>query len=1568
MVNTPGHNKPPQRKWKRVSKFLGKALLGLVFLFIILIFLLHSSIIQHRIANRITAYLSASTKGTVEIEDLDFSLLGSVTIKGLRVLDPDSNQVLTAGVVGVKTNIFDILTGKYLFDELRLEDVKANLVEGKEGLNINYIIKAFAPKAPPVEDTTSPDVVLQFKKVFLRNIDFAFLSDQSGTDVRFKLADFMADQAAFNTHGNILSADNITLDQSNVDILMKQLQDTTAFVAAVDTISGFIPDFGMGLGLKVKELTISNSHFASHVDSVIITPKFDPNHLNLDNIQISIAGLKMNPDTLEGMIHTMQAKLPELDIDRSVATLQMTRQQFSVQDLQLRSGTDELVGNIHASFSPDAHTQEPNAIFSTHANFIPVHFEYFIPDDILPQIKSWNTTSLHVKGQYLEGKTNLDTLSVITPNSQLNVYGEISDITNTEKIAWQDLTMQASLGDDFKKLLTPYSGDIKIPPAIQVKMTSTGSQAHMSMDGSVRTTWGTATAKGTMSIVGEDVNMDMKVSGQNLYLYHWIEQDWLGAINATATIKGKLGAHQDAHIAGQVSSIELLDKNIRDITFQSHVLDDSISATYKVNDRRYRMEGESNIAFTQSMVISNRLQLDSFQLGQLMELDSTFELTGNLAADVTIDADTIAGSIISNQLSFRNQYTDYIFDTLALTAVLSPSGSHVEYLTDDGQGHLTANFDLQEAPAWLEPWMRNVLYLDSSIILSNGNRYLDFDFQMNNSALLHLAGVEAENFTSIQARGSLKESNHRADVEFLAGKFKGLDIAFDTLFADLTLSGDSLGGKLKGNHISYKTYDIGNLNLVMKTKSDTTLAELVLSRDTSTYVELETRILRQFGGAFFYPTQLNAFDRPYHFDTHNGIWVSDSNVVVKNFVVTSDNMRLDLNGDLHAFQADFKNLDLTLANPVISSEEQVIDKGYLNGNFIYVENQQLDLKAKIDSLILYHSFPVTVTINAVKNQNEIPFEFLLANSTNTVDVHGTYLYDQETMDASLKMNVTNPEMFAFLYKEYLSDLRGNINGYAFIRGTANQPDIQGNLRFEDVTFTTVNPRLTFLIREDSIRLDNNGLKLDHFTLYDHEQHPLAISGNLNTSKFPSYTYDFNIKAENYDLINNPDTAKAQIKGLLVVDTDVNLKGNEKDTYVDADVKIRNNTNITYIMANSDDAILNTIGIVEFVDPGQLVDTSKVNTITVYDSIIAGLPDFNFHANLTIDNEATLKVITDEQSGDYIIATGGTGDKKLEIGYDRTGNPHISGVYTIKKGEYRVSFYDLVKKTFTLVPGSTINWSGSPESGEMDIKANYTVETNSLGLIGHEIGENEKATYKRSLQYIVGISIKGTLEKPIISFTLDLNDNDKSSYPVLVNKLDRLKQPEFQSELNKQVFGLLALGGFLPESSVSDIDQAQVATTAIYNSVNALLATQLNRFANQYVKGVEIDVGIQSYADYSTPGGKTTTAMDFRVSKSILNDRLSFEVGGDFDITSDQSGANTGDNYRGDVAIVYDLTGNGDKQLKLFNNESYDIIYQEIRNTGISLIFIREFDKGEKAEAKAKTEKKAKAKDSLNNRQ
>ena len=78
----------------------------------------------------------------------------------------------------------------------------------------------------------------------------------------------------------------------------------------------------------------------------------------------------------------------------------------------------------------------------------------------------------------------------------------------------------------------------------------------------------------------------------------------------------------------------------------------------------------------------------------------------------------------------------------------------------------------------------------------------------------------------------------------------------------------------------------------------------------------------------------------------------------------------------------------------------------------------------------------------------------------------------------------------------------------------------------------------------------------------------------------------------------------------------------------------------------------------------------------------------------------------------------------------------------------------------------------------------------------------------------------------------------------------------------------------------------------------------------------------------------------------MDDRLAFEVGGEVDVGSSQGARAGSDGFRSDVTVIYDLTESGNTKLKAFNNETYDIIYHEIRNTGIALIFIREFDKGE----------------------
>jgi hypothetical protein len=87
------------------------------------------------------------------------------------------------------------------------------------------------------------------------------------------------------------------------------------------------------------------------------------------------------------------------------------------------------------------------------------------------------------------------------------------------------------------------------------------------------------------------------------------------------------------------------------------------------------------------------------------------------------------------------------------------------------------------------------------------------------------------------------------------------------------------------------------------------------------------------------------------------------------------------------------------------------------------------------------------------------------------------------------------------------------------------------------------------------------------------------------------------------------------------------------------------------------------------------------------------------------------------------------------------------------------------------------------------------------------------------------------------------------------------------------------------------NQSQVATTAIYNSKMPYWLPRSIAFASQYIKGVDIECRYSMLIMIILfPEERRKPQWIFRVSKSVFDDRLSFEVGGDFDISQDQSGA------------------------------------------------------------------------------
>jgi hypothetical protein len=87
---------------------------------------------------------------------------------------------------------------------------------------------------------------------------------------------------------------------------------------------------------------------------------------------------------------------------------------------------------------------------------------------------------------------------------------------------------------------------------------------------------------------------------------------------------------------------------------------------------------------------------------------------------------------------------------------------------------------------------------------------------------------------------------------------------------------------------------------------------------------------------------------------------------------------------------------------------------------------------------------------------------------------------------------------------------------------------------------------------------------------------LTIDGNLVSKDYTSYTYNLQIKTDQFALINTPPDAKTSMKGLLSIGSDISLKGNGKDTEVKAKIIVQDTTHLIYVLTSSENDLLNTI--------------------------------------------------------------------------------------------------------------------------------------------------------------------------------------------------------------------------------------------------------------------------------------------------------------------------------------------------------------------------------------------------------
>ncbi len=207
-----------------------------------------------------------------------------------------------------------------------------------------------------------------------------------------------------------------------------------------------------------------------------------------------------------------------------------------------------------------------------------------------------------------------------------------------------------------------------------------------------------------------------------------------------------------------------------------------------------------------------------------------------------------------------------------------------------------------------------------------------------------------------------------------------------------------------------------------------------------------------------------------------------------------------------------------------------------------------------------------------------------------------------------------------------------------------------------------------------------------------------------------------------------------------------------------------------------------------------------------------------------------------------------------------------------------------------------------------------------------------------------LKLSGSLFSPDISFDIKLPEVTSVSSSANIELL-RLKQDE--NELNRQAFGIIVLGHFLPPESLG-LGGQSIGTETI-NSLTGFLSSQINSLASQWRNDVDFSVNYQSYAANLNSSDQTSLVkrneLDLAITKRFFNDRLSVDVGGNFDfgassVTTNQN--TTG--VAGDFAVEYKITPDGRVTGKVFSTSDYDVVDERNKTkNGVALKYTRDFD-------------------------
>lgn len=1185
------------------------------------------------------------------------------------------------------------------------------------------------------------------------------------------------------------------------------------------------------------------------------------------------------------------------------------------------------------------------------------------------------TFTTHISGRI--GDLRINDIAMTTARSTVvRAYGTIKGLPDARK-AYFDITVPqlSTLLSDVRQLApdSTIPDSLNLPEHINATAYFRGYIHDFEAGANTNTDLGNAVATIHMTEVKgpQQYAYVATVSTRSFNAGHLLKQDsTLGKVTVWAHVQG---AGFKPEVMNNTFTVKIAQAMVMKYPYSNIRLDGGINkqvlhALADVKDSNVMLTLKATAGLTKKNPhYSVDLKIAGIDFQRLKFTKDDLRMKGDIKANFTgNDPDSMNGMLTVSNVLFTRDDKQYPVKTLVFKDSSSKAGNELKLESDIVNAYFKGNINIDDIGPIMESHMSRYFALhgvqkeDTSLV-----QKFDFGIYFNHTDIItDVFDPHLEKLMPGSITGHYNSRQKDLEVNIDLPEIQYDNIRLDSLKTKIKSDPQRIKYKLAFNKLKYNGYSIINTSLYGNIKRDTIVSTFE-SKDSNMVTKFRMPVTIKSATDIYQVSLLTkgVILNYEPWQVAEGNYIKFDHEIFANHVDLSSKGRFfGINtmgpyGSNAPMELSFKNFQLNSLVSFFNKQDSVVG-GVMNGS-VKLHNIKtafaFESNFTIDSLSVNKTGLGNMTVMADNmTSNRYNAQVKLIGQGNDLNIDGYYTAGSKSaLNFNLELNKLNLATVSPFTGTQLQNLGGNMTGHLQLKGAVTAPDINGNLHFNEAGFTLTALNTHFVLHDEALVFNKKGIQFDNFAISDSVNNKAVINGYIYTHYFTQFRFNLTMNSDKFFVLNSQGGQGRMYYGKAILTSKMHVKGDIVKPIVYGSARLEKGSDMTIVIPQDEPAIVERQGIVEFDNishpPNRIVyRKKKIDTLTNN----VGFTGLTLSTDLEVNSAANVKIIVDPVAGDYLDVRGAGA---FSYAINPQGKMTLTGRYEISEGVYQLTFYNYVKRKFSILQGSSITWFGGPLDANLNIKASYRALASVEPLMESQLigaSAQERNRYRQMLNFDVLLNMTGALKKPGIQLGIELDERDKGAFNGTVEtRLIELAQD--QAEVNQQVFALLILNRFLPENALAGgSNSGNLAMSVIASSVSQILGQSLNSLAGKYIKNLTVNFDVQTYDDYSAGYQQEFTDIRVGVQKQLLNDRLTVQVGGDVNVNQNNIGVQAGqvgndksNQVVSDVNIEYELTKDGRIKLLFFRDNQYaGMVEGQLVETGTGVLFQRDFNK------------------------